>query len=73
MAIKRSDIEIRQQHDLAVEMVNNGQSVYVDHSFEEGVLATLDWLLGITADVPIDPFDAQSTISGDDSAIGDEG
>ena len=47
MEIKRTDAEIDELMDWAMETVNDGETYHMDKSYEEGVLETLEYLRGV--------------------------
>lgn len=53
MCIKRSDVEINEQIDKAIEGIEDG-SMYPGMSYEEGVRSALTWIIGDTDEKPME-------------------
>lgn len=51
--VERSSQEIDEQLNRAAEAEATGDSQYPGMSFEEGVRAGIEWVLGLTDDLPI--------------------
>jgi hypothetical protein len=49
---ERTEEEIQKQYDLACK--TDGYSRWPSMSYESGVMAALDWILGVVDDVPVE-------------------
>lgn len=52
--IARSNVEIDEQYNRALEAVDEGRTQYPGMTFEEGVIAVLDWLFRGTDTPPME-------------------
>lgn len=52
--MERTEKEIRELIAAALEYVHKGGSKYPGMSYEEGVVAALDWITGETDDYPME-------------------
>lgn len=52
--IVRSQTEIERVQNWAIGAMDSGNSKFPGMSYEEGILATLDWLFGMIDDAPDD-------------------
>lgn len=52
--IRRSETEIEGQLNKASEQIDAGGSAYPGKTYEEGVSEALGWLLGLSADAPLE-------------------
>lgn len=54
MSIQRDEGEINTVRDKASEQIGEGGSAYPAMTYEDGILAALDWVLGHQDDAPLD-------------------
>ena len=53
-SLMRTDLEIDNQRNLAVEQEEEGGSSVPGMTYEQGVRAGIDWLIGNVADLPLE-------------------